>query len=80
MAKLHQVGNTKVRVNANDHLPPHFHVASPDAEALVSLETIMVLRGDIDRSNGRTALAWAAVNRAALVAEWNRINPRFPTA
>lgn len=40
MGKLHQTGSVIVRVYPNDHLPPHFHIVSPDEEALIEIETL----------------------------------------
>ena len=80
MGKLHQIGSTIVRVYANNHLPPHFHVVALDAEALVEIGTLAVLRGTLPRANGRAVMAWAAAHRDLIAAEWNRINPRFPIA
>lgn len=77
MGKLHQIGKAIITVYANDNLPPHFHVISPDFEALIEIETMMVLRGDLGRAR-KAVMEWANANRAAIVAEWNRINPRFP--
>ena len=78
MGKLHQVGNVIVRVYANDHLPPHFHVLAPDFEALVEIASLVVVRGSVEGQSGKRALAWAVENKALIAAEWNRINPRFP--
>ena len=81
MGRLHEIGKVIVTVYANDHLPPHFHVISPDREALVSIETMEVLRGEAPRgAHGRKAMHWAIANRERIVAEWNRINPCFATA
>ena len=80
MGKLHQTGSVIVRVYPNDHLPPHFHIVSPDEEALIEIEMLAVLAGAIPKGKaGREAMKWATQNKAALVTEWNRINPRFPT-
>jgi uncharacterized protein DUF4160 len=80
MGKLHQTGNLIIRVYANDHLPPHFHAITPDFEALIEIKTLTVLRGRLSPRGTKTVMAWATRNRAAIVAEWNRVNPRFPTA
>ena len=80
MGRLHQVGKVVIRVYANDHLPPHFHVIAPHFEALVEIATLAILRGEIGRSVRAEAMAWCAAHRADLAAEWNRINPRFPIA
>ncbi|MCK0197746.1 DUF4160 domain-containing protein [Ancylobacter sp. 6x-1] len=77
MGKLHTIGKITVRVYANDHLPPHFHIVAPDFEALVEITSLTVLKGSLPKA-GRPALDWASQNKAAIIAEWNRINPRFP--
>ncbi|WP_020187807.1 DUF4160 domain-containing protein [Methylopila sp. 73B] len=80
MARLHQDGNITVRVYANDHLPPHFHVVTPNAEALVLIDGLTILRGEIDTATRRKVWGWVEANVAVIAAEWNRINPRFPIA
>ena len=80
MGKLHQAGNLVIRVYANDHLPPHFHAVTPDFEALIELETLTILRGRLSPRAAKTVMAWANRNRVAIIAEWNRVNPRFPIA
>jgi hypothetical protein len=79
MGKLATIRNIHIRVYANDHLPPHFHVIAPDFEALVEISTMSILAGNIPTA-GKEAMEWAIANRALIVVEWNRINPRFPTA
>lgn len=80
MGKLHQIGKIIIRVYANDHLPPHFHAVHPDFEALIEIESLTILRGNLSPSTIKTVMEWANQNRAAIAAEWNRINPRFPIA
>ena len=80
MGKLVQIGNIIIRVYANDHLPPHFHILTPDGDALVDIATLEILRGKLARKAQDIALEWAAKNKAAIAAEWNRTNPRFPIA
>lgn len=78
MGRLVQIGNVIIRVYANDHLPPHFHVITPDADALVEIATLSILRGKLSRKAEETAMGWARENQALIAAEWNRTNPRFP--
>jgi len=80
MGKLVQIDSLIIRVYANDHLPPHFHVITPDADALVEIATLEILRGQLPRRAEQTAMTWAAENQPLIAAEWNRINPRFPIA
>jgi hypothetical protein len=80
MGKLIQIGNIIIRVYANDHLPPHFHIITPDADALIDIETLEILRGKLSRRAEAEALVWAKTNMVLIVDEWNRTNPRFPIA
>lgn len=80
MGKLVQIGNIIIRVYANDHLPPHFHVITPEGDALVEIATLEILRGKLERRAQRIALVWATENKAIIATEWNRTNPRFPIA
>jgi hypothetical protein len=52
---------------------------APDFEALIEIETLAVMAGSLGRSSRRAVMAWVAANTATIKAEWNRINPRFPT-
>ncbi len=78
MGKLVQIGNIIISVYANDHLPPHFHIITPDADALVDIGSLEILRGKLSRRAEAEALEWAKANGSLIVEEWNRTNPRFP--
>lgn len=78
MAKVHTIGKTEIRVYANDHLPPHFHVVHPDFEALIVIDDFSTYAGFLKGPAGRAAMEWARANVSTIKAEWNRINPRFP--
>ncbi len=79
MAKVHTIGKTEIRVYANDHLPQHFHIINPDFEALIVIEDFSTYAGSLKGLAGRDALLWARSNVNIIKAEWNRVNPRFPT-
>jgi uncharacterized protein DUF4160 len=79
MAKVYTSGKTEIRVYANDHLPPHFHIVNPDFEALIVFEDFSTYAGAIKGAASKHAIEWAKANIAVIKAEWNRVNPRFPT-
>ncbi len=74
MPTIVRIGNLKIQVFADDHNPPHFHVVTPDHEALVVLTTLTVLRGAIRRRELETALKWVRANRDVIANEWERLN------
>ena len=76
MPTIVRIGNLKIQVFADDHNPPHFHVVTPDHEALVALATLTVLRGEIRRRDLETALKWIRANREIIAREWERLNEK----
>ena len=75
MVKLHFIGNVAFRVYANDHRPAHFHIVAPDYQAMVEIETLAVIRGAIPARDRHVMMEWAEVNRDAIRATWNDLNP-----
>ena len=75
MVKLHFIGNIAFRVYGNDHRPAHFHVVAPDFKAMVEIETLSLLRGEIPARDRRAVMGWAEEHRAEIIAAWNLLNP-----
>lgn len=80
MGKLATIGKVSIRIFGNDHLPPHFHVKGGGVEALVSIDPVEIIAGELPASLRKEVFAWAAANKARLVAEWNTWNPHVPFA
>ena len=76
MPTIVRLGKVLIQVYADDHNPPHFHVVTPDYEALVLISDLSILRGSIDRRSLDAALAWASENKEVLENEWQRLNER----
>jgi hypothetical protein len=53
------------------HHEPHCHVYWPGGTCVVSLRTLVVVRGPIERDAVRIVQA----HSAAIWADWNRLNP-----
>jgi hypothetical protein len=77
MPTIVKIGNLKIQIFADDHNPPHFHVVTPDFEALVLISNFEILAGRIDHRSLEAALEWAKAqeNKEKLEHEWNRLNP-----
>ncbi len=50
------------RMYFNDHQPAHFHAHYGEFEALVEIETLAILRGDLPRRAMAMLLEWAALH------------------
>jgi hypothetical protein len=76
MPTLHRFDNCVIRMYANDHLPPHFHIGMNDGrECLVEIGSLEMLAGRINRREIAEPLAWAKENIAALRTTWKELNP-----
>jgi hypothetical protein len=67
-----------VRMYFADHSPAHFHAEYGEHEALVEIETLSVLRGDLPRRAMALVLEWAALHRQELRADWERARGGTP--
>src|ERR1035437_4719682 len=61
-----------VRMYFRDHNPAHFHAEYGEYEALVEIETLSILRGDLPRRAMALVLEWAALDCQELRADWER--------
>lgn len=56
----------------SDHEPAHFHAQYGEFEALVEIETLAMLRGELPRRATALVLEWAALHRQELKSDWER--------
>jgi hypothetical protein len=59
-----------IRLYYNDHQPAHFHAVYGEHEALIEIDTLAVLRGELPRRALALVLEWAAMHRQELRADW----------
>ena len=68
MPTIGRLSRATVRVYADDHPPPHFHLIGPESDAMIRLGTMEVLRGSADRRDLAEARSWSARNPEVLAA------------
>lgn len=56
----------------NDHAPAHFHAEYGEHEAVYTIETLEILRGELPRRAHGMVVEWATLHRDALRDNWNR--------
>ncbi len=56
----------------NDHAPAHFHAVYGDFEAVYTIETLEVMRGDLPRRAHALVIEWAVLHRYELRENWQR--------
>ena len=67
-----------VRMYFRDHSPAHFHAEYGEYEALIAIETLSILRGDLPRRAMALVLEWAALHRQELREDWDRARGGTP--
>ncbi|MGH8014280.1 MAG: DUF4160 domain-containing protein [Candidatus Binataceae bacterium] len=72
MPELSRFFGIIIRMFYSDHEPAHFHAVYGEHEALVEIETLMVLRGSLPRRALALVLEWSAVHRVELRSDWLR--------
>ena len=76
MLVLKRFGTTSMRMYADDHRPPHFHIVAPDFQVLVRISDLTVLAGNARPSQISGVLAWARAHRDMLALKWTELNER----
>ncbi len=76
MPTLQRFGSFSVRIYADDHRPPHFHIVAPDFQVLVRISDLTVIAGEARPTQIAEALAWAQTHQAMLALKWAELNER----
>lgn len=76
MPVLQRFGAVSIRMYADDHRPPHFHIVAPDFQALVRLSDLAVIAGEARAGDLAEALHWARAHRKTLALKWAQLNER----
>lgn len=70
-----RVGALQVHVYADEHPPPHFHVKSPDIDAVFTIDDCTYVRGNIDGREQHLVRWWYDRSRNKLIEAWNSTRP-----
>lgn len=62
----------------NDHPPPHFHATYAEHHALIAIDTLEVLRGQLPRRVLALAVEWAILHRDELRTAWEQASGGRP--
>lgn len=76
MPTLQRFGAVSIRMYADDHNPPHFHIVGPDFQVLVRISDLMVVAGEASPNQITDALQWAKDNQEMLALKWIELNER----
>ena len=74
MPTVVKLGRVQIRMFADDHAPPNFHVWTPDGEALVLIDGLIMSRGVLRKQDFEVAMEWARDNIDLLQEYWIKLN------
>ena len=60
-----------IKIFFGDHPPPHFHAVYGEYNALVSIETLAIIEGDLPKRAEKLVLEWAGIYQNELMEMWN---------
>ncbi|MCE5325774.1 MAG: DUF4160 domain-containing protein [Planctomycetaceae bacterium] len=61
-----------IRMFYDDHAPPHFHVVYGDLQAVIAIETLAVIAGEVPPRALGLVVEWASIRRGELLDAWQR--------
>ena len=59
-----------IRMNFNDHAPPHFHARYGDENVAIEIATLTVIAGNLTPRALGLVMEWAAKHRDELFSDW----------
>jgi hypothetical protein len=62
----------------NDHQPPHFHARYAGQTALIAIDALSILRGQLSPRVMGMVVEWAAVHQDELRTNWNLAREQAP--
>jgi hypothetical protein len=73
MPELSRFLGMVISIYFDDHNPPHFHVGYNDQEALISINDLSVIKGDLPPRVMGLAMEWARLHQTELLENWNMV-------
>ena len=73
MPELSRFLGMVISIFFDDHNPPHFHVEYNDNEALISINDLSVIKGNLPPRVMGLAMEWARLHQTELLENWNML-------
>src|ERR1043166_2920624 len=67
-----------IRMYYDDHAPAHFHAFYQGHEALVTIETMEVIAGELPRRALELVFDWAELHQQELMENWQKAQDHLP--
>jgi hypothetical protein len=71
MPEISRFYGITIKIFFGDHPPAHFHAIYGEYNALISIEMIAVIEGDLPNRAEKLVLEWAELHQTELLKMWN---------
>jgi hypothetical protein len=78
MPRISEFFGIVIKMYYNDHSPAHFHAEYGEFEAIFTIDTIEVMRGELPRRAHAMVLEWTALHRMELRDNWEMARQGLP--
>jgi len=78
MPKISEFFGISIYMYYREHQPLHFHAIYGDDEALISIETLSVIAGQLSPRVMGLVIEWATIHQKELVDAWSRAKSHQP--
>jgi Domain of unknown function (DUF4160) len=70
MPKVATIDGIRIFFFFDEHPPPHFHAEYAEYQAMIDIETLRVIEGDLPRPQHRKVVTWAKTRKPQLLDAW----------
>lgn len=67
-----------ISINYRDHPPPHFHVRYGEQKALIGIQSLNLLEGNLSPRLFGMVIEWALLHRQELLDDWELARQQQP--
>jgi hypothetical protein len=67
-----------IAMHYNDHAPPHFHVRYGEQKAIIAIDSLTILRGQLAPRVHGLVMEWAALHKEELLQDWSLAENQAP--
>ena len=78
MPEISRYLGISVYIRYRDHPPPHFHVHYAEKRAIIDIETMRIIEGELPARIYGSVAEWGIRYRALLRENWRRASAREP--
>jgi hypothetical protein len=77
MPTIETIDGIKILLYSNDHVPPHFHVWYGEYRAMIDIQTLKIIKGELPNKALSKVIEWAENNQADLLENFYELNPHL---